>query len=513
MAMKGYDMYCEIQKLKDLGYTQRAASKRLNVHRNTVKRYWDMSVDEFDSMACKVNRQYKLDARREQILDWMRDNQGISAAQICDWLKEHYEEDYTERTVSRYVRKLREEFDLPKHTPEEMREYEAVQELPMGKQMQADFGMKWMSTPAGGRIKIYFAAYVLSNSRYKYTDYLSRPFTAADFVQSTKRSFKYFGGIPEEIVLDQDSIIAVDENYGDIIYTYEFEHFRQEFKFNVYLCRKSDPESKGKIENVVQYVKNNFLRYRNYPGDDETMTDLGLAWLERTANAKIHGTTKKVPQSVWLIERDYLRPLPPEMITDDDAGMFRTVRKDNTVLYGSNRYSVPSWVYNSENDVEVQEKDGELLITLPGVDGFVCTHKLLAGRGGLQKNNNHSRDKSIPVNELQETVSASLLGEADDFLAKIRSEKSRYARDQFKLIEKCVEKYGRESVVKSITYCMANRLYSATTIRDYLEKGLPAAGSPQIPDAAPRIPRANAKYHVKAAKRSISEYAEIGGPV
>jgi transposase len=401
-----------------------------------------MSVDEFDNMTCKINRQYKLDSRQEQILDWMRNNPGISAAQICDWLKEHYNEDYTERTVSRYVRKLREEHKLPKHMPEELREYEAVPELPMGKQMQADFGMKWMSTPAGGRQKVYFAAYVLSNSRYKYIDFLSRPFTSADFVLSTKRCFRYFDGIPNEIVLDQDSIIAVDENYGDIIYTYEFEQFRQEFKFNVYLCRKADPESKGKIENVVQYVKKNFLSYRNYPGDDESLNDLGNAWLERTANAKMHGTTKKVPRSVWLIERDYLNPLPPKMITDSEIGIFRTVRKDNTVLYGSNRYSVPSWVHNTGSDVEVREHDGELIISMPGADGILCTHKLLAGKGGLQKNNNHSRDKSVPVNDLQESISARLMGEADEFLSIIREEKSRYARDQFKLIEKCLDRNG-----------------------------------------------------------------------
>jgi len=32
---------------------------------------------------------------------------------------------------------------------------------------------------------------------------------------------------------------------GDIIHTFEFEKFRQECKFKVYLCRAADPESKG----------------------------------------------------------------------------------------------------------------------------------------------------------------------------------------------------------------------------------------------------------------------------
>jgi hypothetical protein len=36
----------------------------------------------------------------------------LSSAQVCDWLKEHYSEDFRERTASRYVKRLREEYGL-----------------------------------------------------------------------------------------------------------------------------------------------------------------------------------------------------------------------------------------------------------------------------------------------------------------------------------------------------------------------------------------------------------------
>jgi len=68
-------------------------------------------------------------------------------------------------------------------------------------------------------------------------------------------------GAPE-LVFDQDSIVAVSENYGDIIYTYEFEKYRKLHRLTNYLCRKADPESKGKVESMVKYVKNNFLPNR-----------------------------------------------------------------------------------------------------------------------------------------------------------------------------------------------------------------------------------------------------------
>ena len=513
--MKGYDMYCEIQQLKAKGYSLRATSKKLGIHRTTVKRYWDMEIDEYDQLACKINRQHKLDFRQDTIIGWLKENEGMSAAQIGDWLKEHYAEEYSERTVSRYVSKLRDEFGIPKSNSKE-RIYEAIPDPPMGKQMQMDMGSKWMRTLTGGRIKIYFAAFVLSHSRYKYVYLQRRSFKAVDLVMAAKRSFAYFGGIPQEIVIDQDSIVAVDENYGDIIYTYEFERFRQEYSFSVYLCRKSDPESKGRIEKVVGYIKNNFMAHRNYPGEDELLNDLAEGWLQRTANSKMHGTTKKIPREVWEIERDYLSPIPKDILPGDEPVIFRTVRKDNTIIYGSNRYSVPLWLYGTGNDVEINvTEDGKLVVSLPGA-GVICEHPLLVGRGGLKKNVDHSRDKEKTVNELQESVSAQLLGEADDFLAAIRKEKQRYARDQFLLIEKSIGNYGADNVMAGIGYCMKNRMHSAALLKDYLETV--TSSKAQIlnayvsKDAIPkRIPRADSKFHVKTEKRSISEYAGVGG--
>ena len=43
--------------------------------------------------------------------------------------------------------------------------------------------------------------------------------------------------------------------------------------------------------------------------DDEILNRSCLDWLERTGNAKVHGTTKKIPAEVFKEEREYLRPL------------------------------------------------------------------------------------------------------------------------------------------------------------------------------------------------------------
>ena len=70
----------------------------------------------------------------------------------------------------------------------------------------------------------------------------------------------------------------------------------------VYLCRGADPESKGKIENTVKFIKGNFLNNRLYV-DDEILNRCCLDWLERTGNAKAHGTTSLPRSGLWLYMR------------------------------------------------------------------------------------------------------------------------------------------------------------------------------------------------------------------
>lgn len=41
------------------------------------------------------------------------------------------------------------------------------------------------------------------------------PFNCATFIQMLGRCFDYIGGVPEELLFDQDKLVAVSENYGD----------------------------------------------------------------------------------------------------------------------------------------------------------------------------------------------------------------------------------------------------------------------------------------------------------
>ncbi|WP_244950936.1 hypothetical protein [Phocaeicola dorei] len=89
--------------------------------------------------------------------------------------------------------------------------------------------------------------------------------------------------------------------------TRTFRAFVNEQHFQPVFCRPADPESKGKVENVVKYVKRNFLAGRTFNSLEVLNTEV-LQWLEKTGNGKIHGTTRLVPAEEFEIERKYLLP-------------------------------------------------------------------------------------------------------------------------------------------------------------------------------------------------------------
>lgn len=504
--MKGIQMYTKIQEMKSQGFSQNRTANYLNIHRDTVNRYWNMTADEYREYSEKIKRISVLESYRTVIESWIHKYPCISAAQVCDWLKEDYAEDFKERTVSRFVKALREQLGISKSAPP--REYTAVAELPPGKQMQVDFGEMYMPNAGGaGKTKVRFAVFVLSHSRYKFVYFQSRPFHTVDLVTAMTECFRYFDGMPDEIVFDQDSIVCVSENSGDIILTYEFEKFRQQCGFKVYMCRAADPESKGKVENAVRYVKHGFLENRLYPFDDGTLNNCAIAWIERTANAKIHGTTRKVPAEVFKEERDHLKPIP----IDENIPVLpvrRTVRKDNTIVYGSNRYSVPIGTYTNQKEVEIEVGDGILKIYTVFHE-LICEHQISVERGMLIKNKNHDRDTSSSIDKIQSELDDQLDHNATDFLVGIRADKPRYARDQFRLLQSLLDKYGKEKLINAAKFCTENRLFSANTARDFLE--FSESPKPEIRQVDKQaIPVDKPEYHVTVQKRSLDVYAKAG---
>lgn len=463
---KRWEMYSQIQAMKSQGFKRRRVAQILGVHRNTVKKYWDMSPEEFQESIMEPAKKSSLEQHKELILSWLRNYGKITAAQVYDWLKEKYKLELAENSVRRYVRILRIEYDIKSES--DHRDYEALPDPPMGLQMQVDIGVIAIENIRTRRYqKLYCIGFVLSHSRYKYGVWFPKAPEAQDMVNAIRCCFEWMGGKPKELVFDQDRLIAVNENYGDIIYTKEFEAFRQSEKLDVYLCRKGDPPSKGRIEAVVKFFKYNFARYRQY-SEQWAWDEAFEQWLYRTGNAKKHTVTKKIPAEVFEVERGYLTPVAYETNNSDSNILLRKVRKDNTVMYEGNRYTVPTGSFGTYDDVQLEVEGSELLIYAGFCDMLLAKHKLCYEKGKLIQNSDHLRNKDMKITGMKDALKHkfSNFEAAEKFLDGIHSRKKRYARDQFLLIEKTVGEYPPEAVEEALQYCLIQELYSAVDFKD-----------------------------------------------
>lgn len=496
-------MYSKIQAMKEQGFSIRQVSRVIRVSRNTIKKYWEMKPDEYAAGYMALNRMTAIMAYEPVVLKWLEAYPGMTAAQVRDWLLERYQLDAAERTVRRFVTNLREKHGITKAS-EPRREYEAVDELPKGHQLQLDFGEKKVRAASCLRyIKLNFVAFTLTYSRYKWGIFQEQPFTSADLVRALYLCFDYYGGMPRELVYDQDSIIVVSENAGDIVHTQAFTAFLTETKIKTRVCRKNDPETKGLIEASVKYVKGNFMENRFY-SDIESWNQSFEDWLERTGNGRMHGTTKRKPAEMFLEEREHLLPLFGHAPDKAVEYMDRAIRPDNTILYLSNRYSLPLGTYGREKTVTLRVKDNTLEI-MDRVGDTIAMHEISAEKGKLIKLESHRRDKRVKAEELLNKTVALLGADFREYLTALCERKPRYIKDQFKLVIRACETYGRECVLAAMRYCQDMELYSAVDLND----AAAALGGLQTPEIPERLPVEDERYHVNVQKRALSVYANV----
>lgn len=99
-----------------------------------------MTFDEATDWVVSIqSRSKKLDPYRDKILSWLKEDPDLSSAQVEDWLKEHYPNIVIgSSTVRGYVSEIRDFYHIPKVI--RIRDHEAVEDLPMGQQVQLDWG-------------------------------------------------------------------------------------------------------------------------------------------------------------------------------------------------------------------------------------------------------------------------------------------------------------------------------------------------------------------------------------
>jgi len=459
-------MYRTIKRFKRQGYTKSQITTKLALDPKTVAKYYEMDDQAFKTyQQAHLYRDKVFDAYQVDILDCYMQNEyhPLNMAAVYDYLEErHGPLPGSEQTLRNYIQFLIQTGTLT--LQESIRMYMKVPELPYGQQLQLDFGQ----VRCHSGLQLFIFAAVLSASRYKYVTFQDHPFRTPEVIEHLLTCFEYIGGVPKELVIDQDHLLVVSENAGDILYTEPFAYFIEEQDLRMYVCRKTDPESKGKVENLIKYVKQNFFSVRDFTSLEDA--NAGVAqWLDRRANGKISQATKKIPALLIAHERQHLRSLRHSVFRKDTliGREERTADEKACISVEACRYQLP--VRYRKTTVEIYVTPHQLFVFDQYTGEEIVSYPLSPMPGRLISKRAYRREPEQPLQELK-TLIRDLFPSTrwQQFIDRNAQTFPRYVRDQ------CLEakRYFRGPDIdpavldQALEYCLEHDTVSFANLHD-----------------------------------------------
>jgi transposase len=246
-----------------------------------------------------------------------------------------------------------------------------------GQQLQSDWG-ELSTILAGQPTKIYFIVNQLAYSRRFHT-WATDSLDAEHTYEGLIRSFTYFGGVPQEVLVDNQKAAVVQHTPGaQVQFNKQFVDLAGHYGFTPRACRPYRARTKGKDERMVGYLKQHFfVRYRAFDSYAH-LNQLLEHWLAAEADQRCHGSLKEVVAERFAREAPALLPLPPQPY-DTSYRETRRVSWDSYVEVRGNRYSVPATLV------------GQVVIVRIGLDEclrvyqdehLVATHQLVSASAG-----------------------------------------------------------------------------------------------------------------------------------
>jgi transposase len=323
--MIDYATYCQIRSLhQNEKLTTSQIAHKLQLDKKTV-RYW---LRHLYHQHKRPNRSSKLDPYKLRIKGWLEEH-NFTAQQILQKLRaEGVAVGYT--IVREYVRLLR---------PKPVQAFLTLSFCP-GECMQVDWG-SWGFIPIGStRRRLSFFVAVLCYSRLMYLEFtLSQ--SQEHFLSCHQNAFQFFAGLPESVMVDNCKTAILSHPLGQPAqFNPRYLDFAQHYGFQIRACGVRKANEKGRVENGVKFVKENFLRGLELP-PWPALNPAARHWLETIANLRLHRQTRQTPLELFQEEKSKLKPVTA---LPYDTALVRPIPVNSRfrVVFETNRYSVPA---------------------------------------------------------------------------------------------------------------------------------------------------------------------------
>jgi transposase len=334
--------------------------------------------------------------------------------------------------------------------------------------------------------------------------------------------FEVIGGAPKVVLADRMNCLKGGVVAGRVVPAPEYVRFATHYRFRPDFCEALDPQSKGLVENLVGYGKDDLLRpllleHALQVGatiDESLVTAMVLAdlptanrhaaaWCEQV-NANIHSETCAVPAVRLEAERELLTALPSLRPSIGPPPVTRKVDTLSTIRLGSARYSVPTLLRGTRVAVLV---DGpRVLILDPGTGQVHAEHPLVApGEASILDEHYGGPRPAAPVRALRPRTRAekdfcALGPAAEAFIAGAAAAGHTRLGPELAELNTLTAAHGRDAMVAALERATAFGRWKAADVRSILAAG---AGTP--------TPRPAGDALVidlpTSAGRSLAEYA------
>ena len=254
-------------------------------------------------------------------------------------------------------------------------------ETPPGEQAQVDWAeIGYFLDEDGIKRKIYAFLMVLGFSRMLFIEFVT-DISTETLIKCHQKAFAYFGGYTRKILYDNMKQVRLSRD--------EWNPLFQDFLFHYGIVanthRPYRARTKGKVERAVLYLRDSFLKGREF----ENLADLrqqGFHWQEETANLRVHATTKEKPSELFKSEK--LIPLGQVAEYRLAAKVSRKVSAEGFVHYAGSRYSVMPQAVGKTVLIEQDEQ----LLRVKSDDLIIAEHQVSARKNADVINPEHAAE-------------------------------------------------------------------------------------------------------------------------
>jgi transposase len=354
--------FMEIKAQHERGVYQRDIARNLGVDRKTISRALKREGAPPGKRPGK--RGSKLDPYKPFIDRELAD--GVWNAEVIKLKLERLGYDGCASIIRDYIR--------PKRPLRKAKATVRFETAP-GRQMQSDWGETEVRI-AGEPSTVRFCVNTPGYSR-RFHFWITTCCDAEHTCEAQRRAFEHFGGAMREVLVDNQKVAVLEHEVKDgrterLIFNRRWLDFLAHYGAVGRACKPNRPETKGKTESNVAYIKGNFFLLHRQADSLEEYNALAEEWLCEVADARVHGTTGRVVAEMFAEEAGHLLPLPP-IPFDTSYVEGRIVSWDSMVEVRGNRYSVPDHLCGQGVDVRIG-LDGTLRVFHAGA--LVAVHLL-----------------------------------------------------------------------------------------------------------------------------------------